>query len=538
MRNARAAAALALVAFAVWFAYSNTTAASAATELEIVLREVRFSGRVDLIDPEERAELEAAVIGRRMSPSDLIALGDRVTLLLHGKGLLLARGYLPPQDVTDGVVEIVIAQGTVGEIAFARSASARVKEEVLQQVLDREIDRAALTRDQVETALLRMSDLPGVSARAWLEPGKEPGTSRLTVQVDQSATASSELSILLRGGAFPTLRRSFDVALIDLSGQGDETRIEGVFSEGARRLSAAWSAPIGTNPSLFGTISYEHSAYEAFEEFPGVDFQGEGSAWSVAVETALLRSVAANVRARAGLTWRGMVEELAGSVLSDKRIAVREVSLSGDRYRGAGSIQWSLTLAGGNVDLSGHPGYEAHDAAGLQTAGDFYRLRGSAAGVRQLGPRSTFAASVSGQWASKNLDSSQQFILGGPEGVRAYPNGEARGDDGAILSFEWRSILASPPEKGRTQVKAFADLGWIRLHKEPGPVAFTNACQCNEYGLAGAGVGLPWTIDNSTVEVILAQAVGQNPGRDELTGTNADGSRDRRSLWVSGTVRF
>jgi len=34
---------------------------------------------------------------------------------------------------------------------------------------------------------------------------------------------------------------------------------------------------------------------------------------------------------------------------------------------------------------------------------------------------------VSAQWASKNLDSSQKFGLGGPNGVRAYPSGEGYG---------------------------------------------------------------------------------------------------------------
>ena len=40
------------------------------------------------------------------------------------------------------------------------------------------------------------------------------------------------------------------------------------------------------------------------------------------------------------------------------------------------------------------------------------------------------------QLANKNLDSSEKFTLGGIGGVRAYPSGEASGDEGRKISFD------------------------------------------------------------------------------------------------------
>jgi hemolysin activation/secretion protein len=50
----------------------------------------------------------------------------------------------------------------------------------------------------------------------------------------------------------------------------------------------------------------------------------------------------------------------------------------------------------------------------------------------------TLYASFSGQRASKNLDSSEEFFLGGPNGVRAYPQGEGAGDEGWLSRLELR----------------------------------------------------------------------------------------------------
>ena len=48
-----------------------------------------------------------------------------------------------------------------------------------------------------------------------------------------------------------------------------------------------------------------------------------------------------------------------------------------------------------------------------------------------------------GQLAFDNLDSSEKMELGGAYGVRAYPEGEAFGDEGYIATAEARLMLDS-----------------------------------------------------------------------------------------------
>ena len=48
------------------------------------------------------------------------------------------------------------------------------------------------------------------------------------------------------------------------------------------------------------------------------------------------------------------------------------------------------------------------------------------------------------QLASKDLDGSEQFVLGGANGVRAYPQGEASGDSGYQATAELRYATPVP----------------------------------------------------------------------------------------------
>ena len=51
-----------------------------------------------------------------------------------------------------------------------------------------------------------------------------------------------------------------------------------------------------------------------------------------------------------------------------------------------------------------------------------------------------FKTSGLAQFSNKNLDSSEQLSLGGITGVRAYPSGEASGDQGYKLTTELQII--------------------------------------------------------------------------------------------------
>jgi len=114
-------------------------------------------------------------------------------------------------------------------------------------------------------------------------------------------------------------------------------------------------------------------------------------------------------------------------------------------------------------------------------------------------------AAVTAQFASKNLDTSEKMGLGGAYAVRAYPAGEAYGDQAYVLNLEARTWLPALSQHlpGQMQLIGFIDTGSVKLNKN----AF--AAGQNRRTLSGAGIGLNWVGNNSfVVKAYLAHKLG------------------------------
>ena len=72
--------------------------------------------------------------------------------------------------------------------------------------------------------------------------------------------------------------------------------------------------------------------------------------------------------------------------------------------------------------------------------------------------------------------------------MRAFPSGEATGDEGVLLALEARTGLPSLTERlsGHIQLIGFVDAGIVTLNKNP----WDSVASSNRRVLSGAGLGL------------------------------------------------
>src|SRR4029077_11503587 len=78
---------------------------------------------------------------------------------------------------------------------------------------------------------------------------------------------------------------------------------------------------------------------------------------------------------------------------------------------------------------------------GRHTQGNFNKFNYDVRRQQRLTDDASLLFSASGQLASGNLASAEKMSLGGPNGVRAYPVGEATGDSGIVTQTELRYII-------------------------------------------------------------------------------------------------
>ena len=277
-------------------------------------------------------------------------------------------------------------------------------------------------------------------------------------------------------------------------------------------------------------VAYTHLGYELGREFASLEASGTADIASVYGSYPLVRSRNDNLTALLGFDYRMYHDHIRSTDSSVARAApVGIVGLSGDHHDGFLGGSWttvSVEAAFGDLDIQ-TPDARAADALTARTEGGYAKFYVAASRLQHIAGPLSLWGDARGQIASKNLDLSEKMELGGPDGVRAYPEGEAYGDEGYLLNLEARVDLPTfgQPLFGRFQAVGFIDDGSVRLLETPyapGP---------NVRTLSAIGVGLNWADDQGwAVRVDYAFRLG-----DERATSAPDRSG---RLWVQITKVF
>jgi len=506
------------------------------TGLKVNVKEIYFTGFEGLATKEELHPLVADAIGKALNFTELQALAAKVTAYLKQKGYFLARAYLPKQDVTGGIVEIAIIQGRVeGEAVIKRVANVRLQENVPRDMIKNAVQAGAPVQDnKLERAVLLMNDLPGVSARATLEPGTTAGGTKLNIDVNEGPLFSGGVWGDNYGNRYTGDWRGNGAAYLnDPFKIGDQASLLLVGAAGLMQGRAGYSLPLGSD-GLRASFGVTAMSYEVLESLSPLQSKGDAVNANAGLSYPILRSRIANLTATLGYEYDIYKDEVLGIQIHDKRVQNVSAGLSGDyydRFFGGGYSLAGLTVTTGNLDLSRVDADKAQDDATAHTNGQFTRVNINLSRLQRVTDALALSLSYSGQFATGNLDSSQKFILGGPYGVRAYPVAEASCDEGHLISAELRYSIALTPALGALQIIGFYDAGYAILHKDVWG-AIGTATGENQYWISGIGGGVSMSRASLySLRFMYAHRVGDNPGRG-TDGNNADGRDDKGHFWL------
>lgn len=112
-------------------------------------------------------------------------VADRITKYYREHGFILAKAYIPQQQVRDGVVNLTLLLGVLGETKV--NDSELYDEEIISSVFDDMLTKP-VTNDGVEEKLYLINDLPGLSTQGFFEAGSQVGDTRLNINVRNQST--------------------------------------------------------------------------------------------------------------------------------------------------------------------------------------------------------------------------------------------------------------------------------------------------------------------------------------------------------------
>lgn len=489
-----------------------------------------------LLPAEALDTLIAPLIGQALTLAELEHTAQRIAEHYRQNGWF-ARVYLPQQDVTEGRIRIQVLEGRFGGSSVQQTGSRANAAYVQSLITARLASGAPLSSADLERGLLLANDLPGIAATGVLQAGANTSETALAIQVRDTAFITGDAG--LNNYGIPStgrLQASGGLAVNNWSGQGDQLSLRLLAAQDIRSAVARYSLPLGYN----GLRLAAHAStlgYKLGGSYSALHAEGKAHTAGLRLHYPLIRQARHNLNLSSSYEHRRYDDDILSQALRRHRIHSLSVGLNGD-WRddlGGGGITWgSLSLTSGQLKLSGVASDAAQDAATARSSGHYSKLGWSLTRLQSLPALGTswqLQASLSGQWASTNLASSERMTLGGSNQVRAYPVNEASGDQGLLLQLELQKHL------GRGwRVSVFYDAGHIRQHKKPW-VNWNPGGQPNGYTLQGAGLGVGWRNKHWLMQASVATPIGRNPGA--INGRNNDGSRDNSVRgWVSLTRLF
>ncbi len=520
---------------------SKEPVSQAGSTVQVVVRGFTFSNYEGLATEAELQGVVAGFIGKSLTFGELNGLTDKVTALLKTKGYLQARAYLPQQDITSGIINITISQvKSDGSLTIRRSKSARICPDFLHSIAQSPLHAGKpIKEEELERALLLINDLPGVSAKASLVPGSAPGTSGVEVSVKEGRLFSGMLYGDNEANRYVgTWRGNAMISVNDPFHHGDQLTLLLIEASGLAQGRVGYSFPIAFD-GLRANLAYTGMCYELGSDLAPLHYKGDSNSIDAGLSFPLLRTRNANLTVSASYGYRGLIDNQADVNIHDKQINNGTFIISGDRYDkllGGGYTSYNVGITKGSMhELSS---LTADDARINRTEGSYTRFNFGLARLQRLSGHVNLNLSGRAQLAAGNLDSSEKFSLGGPNGLRAYPIGEASGDQGELLSAELRIALPLAPKSGHLQLIGFYDAGHITLHNERYAGDISTATGRNDYWLLGAGAGLNYTYSGRfSLRAIWAHVIGDNAGRD-AAGKNSDGLSDKNRFWLQSIFSF
>ena len=513
----------------------------------ILVKSIEITGAEDMLPAEVIDNLTKDSIGKVLGFRGFRELSNQITDALKAQGYLLARAYLPRQDITEGHIKIAILKGTVSKnnplsLVPGETGYERIENEVLLDFFRTNVvPGEPLKESDLDRAVLLMNDIPEVSVRSSMKPGDHRGDTRVQFTVDEGPAVNG-LAWIDNYGSPSTGINNVNVQLKsnNPSGKGDQATLSLVGNSGTLTQTLGYNLPVDSNGTRL-SLSYADMDYKVITP-AGISsgLTGKSKTSTIGLSHPIKRARMENIRVSGTYTRQDSKDDSTSGLLKHKVKRSGVLTFSGDKldkYQGGGLNTWNLGLTVGDLDLK-LAADAAADADAYQTAGSYSKITYGLARLQKLTGNYSLYGAWKGQRAHKNLDGSEQFSLGGPENVRAYPGGEASGDNGDLFNVELRYDYPEPTDLGVLQLKGFVDAGSIELHKDM--LGNTNSTLTgeNNYWIKGWGVGATLTEQNEyMLKAGWAKKIGDNPGRD-TNGMDADGYNDASRIWAQFMIWF
>jgi hemolysin activation/secretion protein len=406
-----------------------------ADKVHFILQRVQIEGAT-VFQPSDFAPLYQDFVGKDVTLAQMYQVAAAITAKYGSAGYVLSQALVPAQQINGGIVRLQVVEGYVAKVTFRNDSGSAVDDSLLAAYGAKLSRSQPLTAGALERYLLLMNDLPGVSARALMQPSITPGAADLVVVIERKLY-DGLVGIDNRGNRFiGPYQATGAFNLNDLIGRNDRTGLRIINTVPLRDLhygELSHEEPIGDE----GTKLAIGGFYT--ESRPGASLQGlhnkDYSIWAQATHP-FIRSRTENLMVRARVEVSSFDGELGPTLVSDDDLRVLRLQVAYDRA----DTLWLTAANQAAVELS--QGIDAFGARTLNarpgTDPSFTKVAASVSREQPLFDRFSMLVASAGQYSQDILPVSELFGFGGAQFGRGYDFSEIVGDSGFAAKAELR----------------------------------------------------------------------------------------------------
>ena len=254
-----------------------------------------------------------------------------------------ARTLLPPQEVINGEIKVVVLEGNLSGIDIDSTDLQRFTPAQAKAIIENThpVGEKLQTKN-LERALLILGDTPGITSSASLVAGEKAGDSNLKLKLKDASLYDVFISYA-NGGAKST---GSDMLTISSSlnshfSMGEQITLQGMVSEGIKYIGGGFSYPILYSGLKIG-VDASAMRYEVVED---IEADGDAQTMGTWISYPIIRSPRTNLNITLKYDKKYYLNRVLETTVSDKNIQGLSLILDGSHYDSMGQTNIRATFS-------------------------------------------------------------------------------------------------------------------------------------------------------------------------------------------------
>ncbi len=398
-----------------------------------LVRKIVIEGNT-LFDDETLGPIVDIGEGLEVTLGVLTLMVHEITAYYAQEGYILARAFIPEQEIKDGVVRIRVLEGRVGEVQVMGNERFNT-EDILDRMKPVQ-EEPIFNKNTLEKTLLQLNDIVGLTSKTTLKPGQKFGTSDVLLEVTESRPYRFSFDGDNFGSRFTGEERYgitgiFGSTLIF----GDQFSFRAVQSNDEQLfLNPVYILPLNNYGSSL-KFSYTFSEFNLGDSLAALNSGGKANIASFVLNHVVHRERTSEFHVRLGGELRYFENGILGQDSSNDKIQNVYFAFSGflaDFLDGRTFYNFRFQQGFGETDVTDPLNSRFLGRGDVLIAKMEIQRFQSAFFLN-----SYFMLQGRGQWVDGRVLSPDLFPIGGYGSVRGYPLAEAAGDNGYTLTVEY-----------------------------------------------------------------------------------------------------